>query len=172
MPVRVAPASRKRVDDVRRAFRVLPKDFKNALRKAQRAEVGPIWKREVDAMVARAPYRQQQVIFRTGTRVKAGLPMYLIAGAGTRPLSGGGYPTDLDTAYEFGKSNREQRKTYTRRSRKGGSQRVTRRTSRQLPRRASGGYVVYPALSKAIPQIISTWVSAVNQAIYDAIDGR
>lgn len=172
MPVRVAPASLKRIDEVRRAFRVLPKDFKNTLRKAQRAEVGPIWKREVDAMASRAPYRQQQVIFKTGTRVKAGLPMYLVAGAGTRPLSGGGYPTDLDTAYEFGKSNREQRKTYSRRSKRGRSQQVTRRTSRQLPRRASGGYVVYPALAKAIPQIIGTWVAGINQAIYDAIDGR
>ncbi|NYD87776.1 hypothetical protein [Cellulomonas oligotrophica] len=161
---------------MRRAFRALPKDLRNAIRREQRSQVGPIWREEMAASLARTSVparalRPQQRVFRTGTRVKAGLPMYLVAGASTRTMRGGGLPVDLDAPYEFGSNRRSNYTRYNRRSKNGTPHTVTRRAGLQLPPRQSNGYVVYPALARALPRVIGTWVHAVNQRIERAIDG-
>lgn len=169
MPVRVnAPG----LYAARGAFRALPKDLKNTIRRAQRAELGHIWKQEMTESLAGASPTQAR-IFKTGTRVKAGLPAYLVAGAGTRPLSGGGTPAELGRPYEVGSGRRGAYTRYNRKARgKGTGKPVTRRTSRQLPTANRSGYVVFPAVAQAIPRIIGTWVKGLTDRIYEAVDGR
>lgn len=156
----------------RDAFRALPKDLKNAIRRAQRAEIGTIWKQEMASSLSGASKTQAR-IFKTGARVKAGLPAYLVAGGGSRALSGGGTPSELNRAYEFGSGRRGASTRYRRKGR-GASKAtpVTRRTSAQMPAPRRSGYVVYPAVSRAVPRIIGTWVKGLTDRIYEAVDGR
>lgn len=156
----------------RAAFRGLPKDLKNAMRRAQRSEIGPIWKQEMTESLGGAS-KTQAAVFKTGTRVKAGLPAYLVAGAGTRALSGGGTPADLGRPFELGSGRREKYTRYSRKARGSAkSTKVTRRSSRQLPAHSKSGYVVFPAVARTIPRLIGTWVQGLTDRIYDAVDGR
>jgi hypothetical protein len=169
MPIRVnAPG----LYAARGAFRGLPKDLKNTIRRAQRSELGAIWKQEMAASVGRATPMQARV-FKTGTKVKAGLPAYLSAGGGTKPLSGGGIPREINRAVEVGSARRGKYTKYKRTAR--GARKattVTRRTSRQLPAHDRSGYVAFPAVARAIPRIMGTWSKAITDRIYDAVDGR
>jgi hypothetical protein len=169
MPVRVnAPG----LYAARAAFRGLPRDLKNTIRRSQRAEIGPIWKEEMARSVGGGTGTQQRV-FKTGTTVKAGLPAYLVAGSGSRPLSGGGIPRDMARAVELGSGRRGKYTRYDRKAR-GATKatKVVRRTSAQLPTHNRSGYVVFPAVAQAVPRIIGTWVKGLTDRIYDAVDGR
>ena len=174
MPIEPNPRSRAQVRAASRAFRALPPDLKNEIRKAQRSEIGPIWKGEMSEAVAGADARQgmQARVFGAGARVKAGLPATLIAGGSSRAMRGGASPSDLARPFEFGTGRREKYTRYTRRSRSGGSHTVTRRTSRQLPLVRRVGYVVYPAASQTIPRLIGTWVRSITDRIYQAVEGK
>lgn len=151
---------------VKATFRALPKDVKNSLRKYQRQEVTPIWKEEMAARQDRT--RMSSTIFKSGTRVKAGAPMSLIAGAGTKKLSGGGTPKELAKAMEFGSNRRNEYTKYNRVSPKGKRHTVTRRTSKQLPPFKKGGYVAYPASTLAAKRIAKLSAQTMVRAIYQA----
>ena len=174
MPIEPNPRSRAHVRAASRAFRALPRDLKNEIRKAQRAEIGPIWKDEMSTAVAGAAARasMQQRVFGAGARVKAGLPAYLVAGGSNRRLRGGGIVSDLARPYEFGTNRRDKATRYLRRSPRGGTHTVTRRTSRQLPLVRRQGYVVYPAVSQAVPRLIGVWVRGLTERIYQAVEGK
>ncbi|GEL95356.1 hypothetical protein [Cellulomonas composti] len=172
MRVYVDPESRRRADAARRAFRTLPKELKNSIRKANRAELNPIWRGAMRESVARAPYPMQRVVFKSGTRVEAGVPLYLVAGASSRRMSGGGTPMTLDETFEFGSSRQGEYTRYMRRSRRGGSHEVVRRTAHRLPPKRLKGYVVMPAVAQAMPKIIGSWSREWNRRIYEAIDGK
>ena len=124
------------------------------------------------ASVGRARRTTQRRTFTAGSRVKAGLPLYLVAGASNRALSGGGIISDLARPQEFGSGRRNNLTRYNRRSRTGGTHTVTRHTSRQLPPAKRSGWVVYPAVSQTIPRVIREWVVALTDRIYDAAGGR
>lgn len=171
MVVKVDAAKRARLKAARTAFRGLPRELKGAIRDGQRSEVGPIWTEEMDRRVSAAPLHMHAVVFGKGTRVKAGLPLTLVAGGSTRRLSGGGTPASLASAYDFGSGRRGSFTRYARKG-KGGSHVVVRRTSRQLPPQREGGYVAWQAARSAIPRIIETWVHVIEQRIFDAVDGR
>lgn len=172
MPIKFDPAGLAHLNAARQAFRGLPKDLKNIIRRSQRSEVGPIWKQEVATQLGRGT-ATQQAVFKTGTKVKAGLPMYLSAGGGTRPLSGGARPVDLARPVEVGSGRRSSYTKYRRKAR-GATKAtaVTRRAGMQLPSERKSGYVVFPALAHSIPRIIGTWVQGLTDRIYDAVDGR
>ena len=163
----LARARQENLARARRAFRALPKELKNELRRAQRAQVGPIWKEEIERKAQRAPDLPQRLVLTAGVRVQAGLPMSLIAGSGRKKLSGGGTPRELTKPLEFGS---KRQANYTR-YRRGGHP-IERRTSRQLPAARRSGYVVYPALAETIPRLSKLWVTATAQRIYDAAEGR
>lgn len=174
MDLSPSPAGRAQVRAAQRAFRALPKDVKNELRKAQRASLAPIWRSEMARAVPRAAARSGMAreVFSAGSRVKAGLPLYLVAGGSNRRMSGGGTPSDLARPYEFGTRRRENLTRYPRQSPNGGTHTVTRHTSRQLALVRRTGYVVYPAVSQTIPRLIGEWVLALTDRIRDAAGGR
>jgi len=158
-------ASGREVDRARLAFRALPGTVKNTIKRAQRAEIGPTWKTEVRAAAAKAPLEQQKIIFRTGSRVQAGLPVTLIAGAGSK------LPGVPRQGMELGSDRRSNYTRYTRRYKGGKSHTVTRRAARQMPPHKRSGYVVYGALARTIPKWIGSWSRAIEKTITDAANG-
>lgn len=157
-------ASSRDVDKARLAFRALSRDLKNQIRREQRAELGPTWKANVQRYAAGAPSDTQRTIFKYGARVQAGLPVTLVAGAGSKLA-------DVPRrAFEMG-SPRHGRYTRYRRTRRGRQEIVVRRTSQQVPVQRAGGYVVFPALARTIPTWIGSWSRFVVEKITDAATG-
>lgn len=158
-------ASSREVDKARLAFRSLGKDLKNEIRRDQRGELGPVWKANVQRYAAVAPSDTQRTIFKTGARVQAGLPVKLVAGAGTK------LPTVPRRAFEMGSPRHGHYTRYNRR-RRGQTETVIRRTSQQVPVARDGGYVVFPALARTIPTWIGSWSRFVVNRITEAANGR
>lgn len=154
-----------------KAFRRLPKELKNDLRKWQRASVTPIWKEEIEKTRSAAPALTAKA-FKSGTRVKAGASISLIAGGSKKKLSGGTTFSDIAKPLEFGSNRRNKYTKYNRRSTTGKLHQVVRRTGRQLPTYRRGGYVVYPASKPAIKRLASLQVQTVTRKIYEAAEGR
>lgn len=157
---------------VRRAFGSLPKELKADLRRAQREQVGQIWTSEMNTARMRGDVAQtQRDLFAAGTRVKAGLPIVLVAGGSRRRMSGGGTPALLSRPGEFGTSRRQNKTRYFMRT-PAGRVVVTRHASRQLRQGRRNGYVVHPALSQTIPQVIGLWVTQISARLLAATQGR
>jgi hypothetical protein len=150
-------------------FRQLPREVKNDLRKYQRAEAGPIWKSEVASHLNATPISSR--VFKTGNTIKAGAVITLKAGGSNKKLSGGATAAELIRPAEFGTTRRDKYTKYNRRSPKGTVHPVVRRTSRQLPTRRRGGYVVYPAAGAASKRLVSLSVQTVTRSIYDSVKG-
>lgn len=72
----------------------------------------------------------------------------------------------LGTSAEYGSTRRNEYSTYTRRG-----HRVRRRTRRQLPPPARAGYVVGPALKRALPKIADRWQHAAGEHFDTTLGG-
>lgn len=147
----------------------MPNEIRNDLRKYQRSEAGPIWKSEVASGLSATPISSR--VFKTGNTIKAGAVITLKAGGSNKKLSGGATPAELVRPAEFGSSRRDSYTKFNRRSPNGKVHTVTRRSSRQLPNRRRGGYVVYPAAGRSIKRITSLSVQTVTRRIYDSTKG-
>lgn len=164
--MKASPESRRRVQAARQAFRALPRDLRNEMRRVMRAELNPVWRASIKASLDTATPMQREV-FKSGTRVEANIPAYLVAGANKQ------IPTMPRKAAEFGSDRQGRYTRYSRTGRKGGaSHTVERRTAAQMPKRRTSGYVVGPALAKALPRVIGSLAASWEKAIYKAIDGR
>ena len=162
-------ADQARLRAANQAFRKLPKEIKSDLRKYQRAEAGPIWKQEVSTGVGVTSMASRT--FKSGNTIKAGAVIMLKAGGSNKKLSGGATPAELVRPAEFGSGRRDNYTKYRRRSPNGKVHTVTRRSSRQLPTRRRGGYVIYPAAGRSTKRIVSLSVQTITKRIYDSIEG-
>lgn len=162
-------ADQSRLRAANKAFRQMPKEIRNDLRRYQRAEAGPIWKQEVAAKAGATPISART--FKSGNTVKAGAVITLKAGGSTKKLSGGATPAELVRAAEFGSGRRNSYTKFNRRSPDGKVHTVTRRSSRQLPNRRRGGYTVYPAAGRTTKRLVSLSVQTVTKRIYDSVGG-
>jgi hypothetical protein len=162
-------ADQARLRAANQAFRRMPKEVKNDLRKYQRAEAGPIWKQEVSSGTGITSIASRT--FKSGNTVKAGAVIMLKAGGSNKKLSGGATPAELVRPAEFGTSRRNAYTKYHRKSPNGKVHTVTRRTSRPLPTRRRGGYVVYPAAGRSTKRIVSLSVQTITRRIYDSVEG-
>lgn len=162
-------ADQARLRAANKAFRKMPNEIRNDLRKYQRAEAGPIWKSEVASGLGATPISSR--VFKTGNTIKAGAVITLKAGGSNKKLSGGATPAELVRPAEFGTNRRDKYTKYNRRSTNGKVHTVTRRSSRQLPTRRRGGYVVYPAAGRATKRIVSLSVQTITKRIYDSVGG-
>lgn len=158
-----------KLSQVEKRFRSLPRELKNDLRRYQRSEVGPIWREETKANIGANNISQK--VFKSGNTVKAGASITLRASGSKKKLSGTGVASDLILAAEFGAKRQNAYTKYNRRSPKGTSHTVLRRASRQSPAYRRGGYVIYPASSKAIKRITSLSVQTVMKKIHDSVEG-
>ena len=171
MPVRVNRGSQDRLKAARAAFRSLPAGIKTEFRKAQRAEIGAIWKAEVDKKLSRTVTPSQRLVLSSGVRVQAGLPAALVLASGKKVMSGGGTPSLLAKPMEFGSNRQANFTRYNRKSRNGGTHQVLRRTSAQMPAARKSGYVAYPAAAETIKRLTPLWVTSFQQQIYRATSG-
>lgn len=153
---------------MRQRFRGLPRQLKNDVRKYARQESTPIWREEVNG--AKTATRMGSTIFKTGTRVKAAETITLVAGGGTKRMSGGGTPKQLARAFEFGSQRQNNFTKYNRVSPQGKRHTVTRRTSKQLPPFRKTGYTVYPASRAATKRLAKLSAQTMVRRIYESIE--
>jgi hypothetical protein len=72
---------------------------------------------------------------------------------------------------EFGSSG-GRKTTYNRKSRRGGTHKVTRLTMGQFGPKAPKGRVFYPAVRELAPRVISLWVQTVIREYADALERK
>lgn len=149
------------------ALRAADRDLRNTINRQTRATLNPVWRGIVNANATSA---MDAAVLAKGARVAPGNPPAFVAAASRRALSGGLVPDAQWQAFEFGTGNRGKYRTYQTRSRKGNAYTVTRRTSNQLPRRAKGGRVVYPAVAETMPRAVSLWVQTIVREYARAAD--
>jgi|GEM_PF-3961106 len=171
MRITVDGGSRNEVARVQRGFRQLPKDFKNTLKKYQRAEFNPIWKDEVASSASRVggPY---PMLFKAGNTVQAGVPTILKAANSSRKSPSNKLYTlgELAVFYEFGATNQNITTRYYRKNRSGnGRHMVTRRTTKGLPARRRNGYVTSRALSGFVKRAAQLHAQTLTKSIYEVL---
>lgn len=131
-----------------------------------RTTLAPLWKALVET---HATYAMDTAVLAKGARIRAGNPPVAIAASSRRRLRGGLIPAEQYASREFG-SNRDRVRTYDRRSKNGGTHKVTRHTARQLPPRYRKGRVVFPAFAEFAPRAAALWVQTVVRTIMDGVD--
>lgn len=148
------------------AMKLIERDVRNAINRATRQTMTPVWR---DAVAANARTGLDRRVVATGVRIAAGNPPALVAATSKRALRGGLVPVETWQAVEFG-ADREKVTTYSRRSPKGTQHQVTRHTARQMPQRRRGGRVAYPAVKQFAPRLAALWVQIVVRQIHEAAE--
>lgn len=150
------------------AFSRLPAEIKRQINEATRTEANPIWQDEVASRL-RSPMDRK--VLGAGVQVKAGNPVVMRAATSTRAIGGRLRPASDYPGWEFG-ANRNKVTTYKRKSKRGGTHKVTRHTARQMPARNRKGRAIYPAFTAAAPRLGSLWVQTVVRCIQEAAEGK
>lgn len=153
------------------AMKVIEKPIRQAINVDARTTLSPVWKKLV---TEHAGTLFDQKVLNVGTRIAAGNPPAAIAGASKRKLSGGLVPTEYNRMAEFGvdPKDRNAPSTYTRKTPKGKTAKVTRRTRVGLPTARSQGRVVYPAFADFAPRAIAYWVQSVVRITHEALESK
>lgn len=156
------------LDRVAAANRAVPDVLRARMTDAGRSIIVPAWN---DELRKRGRNMQKRLII-PGSYATAGFGGFtLVAGVSRETLSGGGSASELARPFEFGTS-RPTKATYGRTSRNGHRHTVTRVTTAQIPRRASKGWVAYPAGSSMIKRAVNLWVEIVVKVLADAAEGK
>lgn len=155
------------------ALKAADRDLRRDIAKATRDTMNPVWRSLVQGNAAGADAMTSRMLG-TGVRIAAGNPPVAKAAQSTRKVGRGGTltPSEDYGPWEFGAPNRNAFSTYTRRSPKGRTHQVKRRTMRQLPRRHQEGRVVYPAFAEIAPRMVSLWVQLIVKKYHDAAEGK
>lgn len=135
-----------------------PTEVRRAVNAANRSAVS--WVRPIVTAQARTPLDRAMT---STVRISAGQNLRIVMGS-SGTMRGGIPKRDLVRPVEFG-SRRETRTTYTSRSPKGRLYRVTRRTQRQLPDYVTRGRLMYAALPRIAPRLLSGHIRNVLTAI-------
>lgn len=152
-------------------MKVIERDVKNAVNRATRAELKPIWQAELAAATAGTNSFTSRIL--GGSRVSPGNPPTVYAATSRRGIGKDKRLNPNEHYYlgEFGARDSLYR-TYTRRSENGGSHQVKRRTNTGLPPAIRKGRVVYPAASQAAPRLASLWVQVFVRTVYEAAEAK
>ena len=149
------------------ALRASDKDMRRQINKGTRDAGNIIWREEIGRA---ATTKMDRLVLVKGARIKAGNPAQAIAASSRRPLEDGLIPDRDYAGFEFGSRRRNAETTYTRRSKNGGTHKVTRRTRRQLPGKPSpgSGRVAYTAWYRTGPRLVSLWTQTIYRIVYEA----
>lgn len=149
------------------AMKAADRDLRRDINTATRQTMNPVWR---DAVASRAGTRFERAMLNNGVRIAAGNPPVAKAAQSRRGLrpSRRLRPAESFPLAEFGTTKQDSTSTYTRRSKNGGTHRVTRRTRRGLPARNPRGRVVYPAFAEVAPRVVSLWVQLVVRKYHEA----
>lgn len=148
------------------ALKAADRDLRNQIARATREVMSPVWQRTI---AEHSTWRMDDLVLGKGARIKAGNPPAAIAATSRRKLSGGLQPSTQWQAIEFGLPANHKR-TYNRRSKNGGTHKVTRHTGRQLPTKTPKGRVVYPAVKAIAPRMASLWVQLIVRTYHEAAE--
>jgi hypothetical protein len=146
-----------------REVRAMAQVFQDADRETQKAirkattQVSPLLKQ---AAQRRAFDDVSRKIANSGKVTPSRKGLQAVFGASGK--HGGARLSELTRPWEFG-GNQQRFGTYRRSGHK-----VTRRTQKQIPRKAPDGRFIYQALADAAPRIVGAWVRAVVKVIEDA----
>lgn len=148
------------------ALKAADRGLRSDINKATREVLNPVWRQLIDQ---RTRTRRDDKVINKGVRIKAGNPPAGIAATSKRALSGGLVPSDSWQVLEFGADNGRVT-TYDRRSKNGGTHKVTRHTTRQLPGVSRTGHIVYPSVKAMGPRLASLWVQLIVRKYYEAAE--
>lgn len=151
------------------AIRSLDKNLRKQNRQQTKRVAQPEWTK---ALAERADTRlEHRVIVGTAVVSVSDQNVRIQAAKKGRALSGGLTPQMGAGAVEFGAHAKG--KTYSRRSRKGGTHRVTRVINTQFkPHSGNRGYVFWPAAREMVPRMARLWVSTTVRTIAEALEGK
>lgn len=153
------------------AVKQIEPEARKQMNKTFREVANPVWQKLVSENMQ--GYGMERHIVLAGTRVAAGNPPRLIGASSRRAISRRGtnplLPTNAWPLMEYGVGDIEA--TYQRRSKNGGTHKVTRHVARGFPeRRRRPGRYFGPAARYAIPRIASHWVQSVLRTFFDALE--
>lgn len=146
------------------AVRSVPADVRKQINQHTRRAAEPIWQGEVRE---RAATRVQQRVLVSTARVGVTDRNVALRSATVGSVRRGVPASRLASAAEFGMN---PGKVITSKLKTGKP--YKRRAGAAFPPTRRGGYVIYPAVSDAIPRIASLWVQTAVRTILDAFDGR
>lgn len=150
------------------SMRVLDRDTKKIFRREVKAKIEPEWKKGLaENALTRTEFR---VLVDTGRVAVSDQNVTLSSATVGKPLSGGLNPKQLWYAIEFGADDQNKKHPYERKSRRGGSHTVNRRTSRQLRPRNEQGYVVFPTFANLVPRVAALWTQTIARGIFEALE--
>lgn len=157
------------LEAVTTALRSLPRAIRRDIDKANRDDLKPIWQGEVTSRLA-SP--MDRLLLGAGVSVKAGAPPVVRAATSTRGIGKARRlkPADHWGAWEFGSNQRGTYTTYSRKSKHGGTHKVRRRATVQIPAR-SKTRVIYKAFGATTPQMAERYVEGVARLINEAAEG-
>lgn len=170
MALRISVWNSRELRAVLSALGSLDREVQGHIRRETKSMAETAWKQ---AVAERASTRLEQRVLASTARAQASNQNVMLRSAHIgRSLSGGLKPSEHYHAVEFGSGRRGSYDTYTRRSKRGGTHQVRRRTTNQLRNRNRDGYAVYPAAAELIPRIASLWVQTTMRAIHEAFERR
>lgn len=150
------------------ALRSIDKTLSKMVRQQTKRIAQPEWMRALERRASTA--LERRVLSATAVVTVSNQNVRVQSASKGRPLSGGLSPKAHYAAIEFGATPSPT--TYTRRSSKGKTHRVTRKTSTGLRPRNAKGYVFYPAAREMVPRIASLWVQTAVKTIANALEGK
>lgn len=148
------------------ALRSVDRQVRSDINRQTRAVVNPAWQ---GAVSDRLVTKMDGLVLGKGVRVSTGATPTLVGASSGRALSGGLVPNQSWKGWEFGAS-RNEKTTYTARSKNGKTFKVTRRTKRQLPNMKKGGRVLFPAAAEMGPRIAALWTQTTIWRIIEALE--
>lgn len=150
------------------ALRSVDKDIQKQVREQTKRVAGPEWRK---ALAERANTRLEHRVLVDTTVISVSNQNVRVRSASKgRALSRGLNPKTDYAPVEFGANPKRQ--TYTRKSKRGGTHKVTRTVGTGFKRPNRKGYVFYPAAREMIPRLASLWVQTTVRTIAEALEGK
>lgn len=153
----------RRSPSLRAAIQVMhtmPTEAAKATRRYSKLVIQPEWKK---GLAERAPGARM-----FHTRLVTPSAAY-VSDSGVKLVAGRNGDWVRET--EFG-AKRNEYHQYMRKSRKGGSHTVRRRTKAQFWNYRPTGYTVYPTAQDMIPRIAALWVQTIYRTVHEVIEKR
>lgn len=167
MALRISVFASKELQTAIAVLKGADREISKQIRQHLKSVTSPEWQEAVRGRTGSA--QEVRVLSDTARVQVSNQNITLKSGAIGKPLSGGARPRDIVKAVEFGASS-TQPVTYTTRSRKGNSYRVTRHTHNQFRKRTSTGYAVYPAAAQVIPRIAALFVQTTIRTFFELVE--
>lgn len=145
------------------ALRSFDRTLQGTVRKVTKLIGQPEWQKAVGGNVHTR--FEQRVLGDTARMAVSNQNVTLRAGHIGRRLSGGGRPTELYGAAEFGANVRQETVT-----RQGTT--YARTGGRQFRRSNRKGYAVYPAAARMIPRFAALWVQTTVRTLHEALEAK